>query len=73
MKKKYISPTVIVRHISTEHTLAVWSILIDTKPKPGIQGDAKRDQKLKDDSYALDELEELEDSIASCYDLPIFF
>ena len=72
MKKKYISPTVIVRYISTEHPLAVWSILIDTKPKPGIQGDAKRDSKVKDDSDALYELEELEDSIASSYGLPIF-
>ncbi len=72
MKKKYISPTVVVRHISTEHTLAVWSILIDNKPKPGIQGDAKRASKVVDDSEDLDEWDELEDPIKSVYDSLIY-
>lgn len=70
--KKYTSPTVIVRHLSTEPTLAVWSIFIDDTPQPGIQGDAKRVTKVVDDSDTIDELEELEDSIASYYDLLIY-
>lgn len=72
MKKKYTSPTVIVRYISTESTLAVWSIFIDDTPQPGIQGDAKRASKVVDDSEGLDEWDELEDSMANNYGLPIF-
>ncbi|MCQ2254262.1 MAG: hypothetical protein MJZ29_02105 [Bacteroidaceae bacterium] len=64
MKKKYISPTIYVKYISTEHTLTVWSILIDDTPKPGIQGDAKRATTIQDDS---DELEEWGEQEASFY------
>lgn len=67
MKKKYISPTVVVRHISTENILLGWSIFIDDTPKPDIQGDAKRVTKVIDDSEDLDDLDELEDSIPHCY------
>ena len=72
MKKKYISPTVIVRYISTENILG-WSIFfVDDTPQPGIQGDAKRASKVVDDSEGLDEWDELEDSMANNYGLPIF-
>ena len=72
MKKKYTSPTVIVRYISTENILG-WSIFIDDDtPKPGIQGDAKRASKVVDDSEGLDEWDELEDSMTNNYGLPIF-
>ena len=70
--KKYTSPTVIVRHLSTEPTLAVWSIFIDDTPQPGIQGDAKRVTKVVDDSEDLDEWDELEDPMTNNYGLPIF-
>lgn len=66
MKKKYISPTVVVRHISTDNILG-WSIFIDDTPKPDIQGDAKRVTKVIDDSEDLDDFDELEDSILHCY------
>lgn len=67
MKKKYISPTVVVRHISTENILG-WSIFfVDDTPQPGIQGDAKRASKVVDDSEDLDDFDELEDSIPHCY------
>lgn len=63
MKKKYIFPTVIVRYISTEYPLAAGSALpVDNNPRYGIQGDAKRDSKIIDDSEVLDELGEQEAS-----------
>lgn len=62
MKKKYIFPTVIVRYISTEYPLAAGSVPVDNNPRNGIQGDAKRDSKIIDDSEVLDELGEQEAS-----------
>ena len=73
MKKKYISPTIYVKYISTENILLGWSIFfVDDTPQQGIQGDAKRASKVVDDSEGLDEWDELEDSMANNYGLPIF-
>ncbi len=60
MKKKYISPTVIVKYISMENILG-WSIFIDDDtPNPGIQGDAKKATIIVDDSEDYDDLDESE-------------
>lgn len=59
--RNYISPKSMVRYISTEHPLAMWSILIDETPQSGISGDAKQATVAVDDFEDFDDWDESED------------